>query len=83
MTPRTTKQQATRLKFVGQPDSYVSGVPQGDLTVVDRPVSETEVTPERARELVATGLYEPHDGVLPERSPQTSEGAAAPEEELR
>lgn len=79
---RTTKAthatQATKLRFVGSPDHYVDGVPQGDLAIVATPADETQVTPERALELVATGLYAPIDGVL--EPVQSDEGAVAPGE---
>lgn len=84
MSPRNPKDprkpSAAKLRWVGTRDEYVAGVPLSDLDVVQTPVTETQVTPERARELVATRLYVPEGGDLPQ--PEIDEGAVAPEEDL-
>lgn len=67
MTPRTPR-QATRLRFIGPADQFVAGVPQGELVIGDSD-TETTVTLARARDLVATGLYE-SDGALPQAAPE-------------
>lgn len=85
MPPKSQAKTATKLRFIGTPDHYVAGVPQGEVAIVETPIDETQVTLARARELVATHLYAPVDGDLPPAEPApseatTNEGATAPEE---
>lgn len=74
------KTEATKLRFVGNPDQYVSGVPRADLDIVETPTTETQVTPARARELVATRLFAPAEGELPRA--ENEEAAPAATEEV-
>lgn len=76
-----TKPVATKIRFIGSADQYVAGVPQADLDIVETATIETQVTLERARELVATRLYVPEGGDLPRPETEEEEGAAAPEED--
>lgn len=65
---------ATKVQFVGPSDQYFSGVPQGEPEpdAEGRPIPGThraivigvDVTLEKAREIVASGLYRPVDGEL-------------------
>lgn len=74
---------ATKLCWVGSADHYVVGVRQGDLRIVANPKDETEVTLERARELVASRLYVAVDGVLPSADEPSDEPTADAGEEVR
>lgn len=74
---------ATKLCWVGSADHYVVGVRQGDLRIVAHPQDETEVTLERARELVASRLYVAVDGVLPPADEPSDEPTADAGEEVR
>jgi hypothetical protein len=47
------------LRFVGRADLFLNGVPQSDLKIVEEPSAPDEVSLERAKELVASGLYVP------------------------
>lgn len=49
--------KAARLRFIGSADSFVAGVPQCDLEVVDEALELGQVTPDEAKTLIASGLY--------------------------
>lgn len=81
MPQNPRKPIASRLKFVGTPDHYVTGIAQSELAIVpdDAPQDETHVSRARAAELVATRMYAPVDGdVSP--AEKNDEAASAAEE---
>lgn len=71
--------KANLLRWVGPADQSIPGVPQADLRISDAPRDETEVTPEHAAELVASGLWQ-SDAKLP-AAPARDDAAHAAEEE--
>jgi hypothetical protein len=76
---RTPAKGPTKVRFIGTPDQFVTGYPQGELVIGDRDApSEGQITPQTARDLLASGLYAADGSAIPESEAAATSAEGGP-----